>query len=90
MPTIKNGNLKTLCMYLYNGINKKQYPVLSIEEQVDFVKKIIFNGMECKETDRLLEIVDVFQKNGLKIYASFVRIDILPKIRIRLNLNNIL
>jgi len=59
-----------------NALNQKQYPVLSIEQQADFVKKMGFNGMECKETDGLLETVDAFQKKGMKIYANYVRIEL--------------
>jgi len=77
-----------------NGLNQKQYPVLSIDKQADFIKEMGFNGMECKETDGLLEAVDVFNKKGMKIYANYVRIeleaehpylptwkDILPKLK---------
>lgn len=59
-----------------NALNQKQYPVLSIEEQADFLKNLGFDGMECKETDGLLQAVDVFKKKGMKIYANYIKVDI--------------
>jgi len=59
-----------------NALNQPHYPVLSLEQQAVFVKKMGFDGMECKETVGLLETVDLFKKQGLKIYANYVKIDL--------------
>lgn len=59
-----------------NALNQKQHPLLTIEEQAEVLAKLGYDGMEYKETDGLLEAVEVFKEHGMKIYANYLKIDI--------------
>ncbi len=59
-----------------NGLNKKEAPTLSFEDQAILIKKLGFDGVEHRETKGLLEIMDAFESQGLKIYTDYLSIDI--------------
>lgn len=72
----KGRNLKNPIFTFNNALNKKELPIMPIVEQALLLKKIGYDGMEIKETDGLLDAIKAFQKQGLKVYADYVKIDI--------------
>jgi len=59
-----------------NSMNKKEIAQISYADQAKLLKDMGYDGMEYKETENLLETIDLFGKQGLKIYTDYVRIDI--------------
>jgi sugar phosphate isomerase/epimerase len=59
-----------------NSLNKKDMEKIPYEDQAILLKKLGYDGIEFKETEGLLEAVDLFKKQNLKVYADYVRVDI--------------
>lgn len=72
----KERSLKNLFFVFNNGLNKQGMPFIRFEEQAALLKKYGFDGIEHRETPQIIELKDAFDKQGLKIYADYVKIDI--------------
>ena len=59
-----------------NAFNKKDFPAISFSEQALLIKKLGFDGIEHRETKDILELKDVMEQHGLKIYADYMQIHI--------------
>jgi len=59
-----------------NSLNKKDIDPISYDKQAELLKQLGYDGMEYKETDGLLKTIELFTKEGLKIYTDYVRVDI--------------
>jgi sugar phosphate isomerase/epimerase len=75
--TIQNERILTNPLFAFsNSMNKKELPFISFEEQAAFLKKYGFDGIEHIETTNILEFKEVLAEQNLKIFASYVKIDI--------------
>ncbi len=72
----KNRSLKNSFFVFNNGLNKKDLPFIPYAEQASILRKYGFNGIEHRETAGILELKEAIEKQGLKIYADYVAIDI--------------
>ncbi|MDX9881561.1 MAG: DUF1080 domain-containing protein [Prolixibacteraceae bacterium] len=72
----KERSLKNPFFVFNNSLNKKDVPFIPYEEQALLLKKYGYDGIEHRETAGIMELKDAFDKQGLKIYADYVRIDI--------------
>jgi sugar phosphate isomerase/epimerase len=72
----KERTLKNSFFAFNNGLNKQGFPFIPFEEQVSMLKKYGFDGIEHRETPKIMELKDALDKQGLKIYADYVKIDI--------------
>jgi len=68
--------LKNPLFVFNNGLNKKDLPFISFEEQASILKRYEFDGIEHRETPKILELKEALEKQGLKLYADYVKIDI--------------
>lgn len=59
-----------------NAFVKEGITALPVERQAGVLKKWGFDGIETKETAGLLEYVAAMKKEGLRVYANYLRIDI--------------
>jgi sugar phosphate isomerase/epimerase len=76
----KERTLKNPFFVFNNGLNKQGLPFIPFEEQVSMLKKYGFDGIEHRETSQILELKDALDKQGLNIYADYVKIDIDQKV----------
>ncbi len=74
--TILEGGLKNPFFVFNNSMNKSDIAPMPYAEQAKLLKTLGYDGMEYKETDGLPETIDLFKKQGLKIYTDYVRVDI--------------
>ncbi|MCK9640031.1 MAG: sugar phosphate isomerase/epimerase [Prolixibacteraceae bacterium] len=72
----KEKTLKNPFFVFKNSLNKPVLPFTPYTEQASILKKYGFDGIEHNETSGILELKDAFEKQGLKIYADYVKIDI--------------
>ena len=72
----KERALKNPFFVFNNGLNKQEIPFIPFEEQASMLKKYGFDGIEHRETTKIMELKDALDKQGLKIYAVYVKIDI--------------
>jgi len=59
-----------------NGLNRQGLAFIPYAEQALMLKKYGFDGIEHRETQGIMELKDAFEKQGLKIFADYVQIDI--------------
>lgn len=72
----KEKSLKNPVFVFNNALNKQNLPFIPYGEQAAMLKKLGYDGIEHRETDGIMELLDAFQKQGLKIYADYVKVDI--------------
>jgi sugar phosphate isomerase/epimerase len=72
----KERTLKNPLFVFNNGLNKQGLPFIPYAEQASMLKKYGFDGIEHRETQGILELKDALEKQGLKIYADYLKIDI--------------
>jgi len=73
---INGRSLKNPFFIFNNGMNKQGQPFIPYDEQASILKKYGFDGIEHRETEGILELKDALNKNGLKIFADYMKIDI--------------
>lgn len=59
-----------------NSLNKQGLAIIPYPEQAAILKKYGFDGIEHRETAGIMELKEVLDKQNLKIYADYVKIDI--------------
>jgi len=59
-----------------NAFFKNEKSVMPYDRQAALLKKLGFDGIEHRETEGILEMKAVLEKEGLKLYADYMRIDI--------------
>jgi sugar phosphate isomerase/epimerase len=59
-----------------NGLNKQDLKFIPYSEQASILKKYGYDGIEHRETAGILELRDALEKQGLKIFADYLKIDI--------------
>ena len=72
----KERSLKNPFFVFNNGLNKQGLPFIPYNEQAALLKKYGFDGIEHRETHGILELKEALEKQGLKMYADYVKIDI--------------
>ena len=72
----KERTLKNPLFVFNNGLNKQDLPFIPYKEQASMLKKYGFDGIEHREIQGILELKDALEKQGLKIYADYLKIDI--------------
>lgn len=72
----KDRTLNNPFFIFNNGMNKAGLPFIPFDEQASLLKKYGFSGIEHRETPKIIELKEAFDKQGLKIYADYVGIDI--------------
>jgi len=72
----KRRTLKNPLFVFNNGLNKQGLPFISYNEQASILRKYEFDGIEHRETLKIMELKEALDKQGLKIYADYVKIDI--------------
>jgi len=72
----KEKNLKNPVFVFNNALNKQGLPFIPYDQQASMLKKLGFDGIEHRETDGIMELLAAFQKQGLKIYADYLKMDI--------------
>ncbi len=72
----KAKSLKNPLFVFNNGLNKQGQPFIPYETQALMLRKYGFDGIEHRETAGIFELKDAFQKQGVKIYADYLKIDI--------------
>lgn len=72
----KGRELKNPVFVFNNAFFKNGEAVMSYEEQAALLKKLEFDGIEHRETARILEMKTALEKEGLKLYADYLKIDI--------------
>ena len=68
--------LKNPVFVFNNAFNKQEIAPMSFPEQALLLKELGFDGMEHRETSGIMELNGALQKQGLKIYADYLKIDI--------------
>ena len=68
--------LKNPFFVFNNGLNKQDIPFIPYDEQASILKKYGFDGIEHRETDGIMQLKDALDKQGLNIYADYLKIDI--------------
>jgi len=68
--------LKNPLFVFNNGLNKQGLPFIPFEEQASMLNKYGFDGIEHRETTNIMELKDALNKQGLKIYTDYVKIDL--------------
>lgn len=71
-------NLKNPFFIFNNGLNKQYQglPFIPYEEQALMLKKFGFDGIEHRETGGIMELKAALDKQGLKIYTDYVKMDL--------------
>lgn len=72
----KGKSLKNPFFVFNNGLNKEGLDPIPFDEQAALLKNYGFDGIEHRETDKIMELKEALDKKGLKIYADYVNIDI--------------
>ena len=72
----KERTLKNPFFLFNNGLNKQGLPFIPFEEQASMLKKYGFDGIEHRETSKILELKEALEKQDLKLFADYVKIDI--------------
>lgn len=72
----KERTLKNPFFVFNNGLNKQGLPFIPFDEQASMLKKYGFDGIEHRETSKILELNEALEKQNLKLYADYVKIDI--------------
>lgn len=72
----KERVLKNPFFIFNNGLNKQGLTFIPYSEQALILKKNGFDGIEHRETDGIMELKAAFDKQGLKIFTDYVKIDI--------------
>lgn len=72
----KGKSLKNSFFVFNNALNKADIPFIPFAEQASILKKLGFDGIEHRETPRILEALEALQKQELKMIADYVKIDI--------------
>jgi sugar phosphate isomerase/epimerase len=72
----KERSLKNPFFVFNNALNKQGLTFIPYEEQASMLKKYGFDGIEHRETQGILELKEALDKQGLKIYADYLKIDI--------------
>jgi len=76
----KERTLKNPLFVFNNGLNKQGLPFIPYEEQASILRKFGFDGIEHRETQGIIELKSSLEKQGLKIYTDYVKIDIDQKV----------
>ena len=66
--------LKNPLFVFNNALNKQDIPFIPYKEQALMLKKLGFDGIEHRETDGIMELIDAFKNQGLKIYTDYLKI----------------
>ncbi|WP_423130314.1 family 16 glycoside hydrolase [Gaoshiqia sp. Z1-71] len=74
--TNNKKELKNPVFVFNNAFNKQETVPLSFYEQALLLKELGFDGIEHREISGITELKDALQKQGLKIYADYLKIDI--------------
>jgi len=74
--TEKERILKNPIFIFNNGLNKEGLPFIPYNEQASMLKQYGFDGIEHREISGILELKEALDKQGLKIYADYVKLDI--------------
>ena len=69
-------SLKNPLFVFNNALNKKDLPFIPYSGQASLLKKLGYDGMEVRETIGILETLEVFNKEGLKLCTDYMTIDI--------------
>lgn len=72
----KERILKNPLFAFNNSMNKQGLPFIPFAEQAAMLKKLGFDGIEHRETAKIMELKEALDKEGLKVYADYVKIDI--------------
>lgn len=72
----KERALKNPFFVFNNGLNKQGLPFIPFDEQASMLKKYGFDGIEHRETSKILELREALEKQDLKLFADYVKIDI--------------
>lgn len=72
----KVKSLKNPFFVFNNALNKADVPFIPFGEQVALLKKLGIDGIEHRETPGILELKNALDKQGLKMFADYVKIDI--------------
>ncbi len=72
----KERILKNPFFAFNNSMNKQGLDFIPFETQASILKKYGFDGIEHRETPKIMELKEALDKQGLKIYADYVKIDI--------------
>ena len=76
----KERTLKNPFFIFNNGLNKQGLAFIPYAEQASMLKKYGFDGIEHRETNGIMDLKDASEKQGLKIYTDYVKIDIDQKV----------
>lgn len=68
--------LKNPVFVFNNAFFKNGESVMPYNEQATLLKKLGFDGIEHRETAGILEMKTALEKEGLKLYADYLKIDI--------------
>ncbi|NEW84535.1 MAG: DUF1080 domain-containing protein [Mariniphaga sp.] len=72
----KERILKNPFFAFNNSMNKQGLDFIPFETQASILKKYGFDGIEHRETPKIMELKEALDKQGLKIFADYVKIDI--------------
>jgi len=72
----KDRILKNPFFAFNNSMNKQGLDFIPFESQASILKKYGFDGIEHRETPKIMELKEALEKQGLKIFADYVKIDI--------------
>lgn len=72
----KERTLKNPVFVFNNALNKQNLPFIPYAEQAAMLKKMGYDGIEHRETEGIMDLLAAFQKQGLKIYADYLKLDI--------------
>jgi sugar phosphate isomerase/epimerase len=72
----KERTLKNPFFIFNNGLNKQGLTFIPYAKQASMLKKYGFDGIEHRETNGILDLKDAFEKQGLKIFTDYLKIDL--------------
>lgn len=72
----KGRALKNPVFVFNNAFFKDGKAVMPYDQQASLVKELGFDGLEHRETNGIFELKKALDKQGLKIYADYLKIDI--------------
>lgn len=72
----KGRELKNPVFVFNNAFFKNGKAVMPYDQQASLLKELGFDGIEHRETDGIFELKDALDRQGLKIYADYLKIDI--------------
>jgi sugar phosphate isomerase/epimerase len=72
----KGKELKNPFFIFNNGLNKQGIDSLPNDKQALLLKKYGFDGIEYRESSGIMELKEALDKQGLKIYTDYVKMDL--------------